>query len=87
MKKPDKQPVTKSDVNVQQFGTKMSPIPFSVIADGTILDENLKKLNLNKQWLHEQLIAAGVKSVSDVFYAEVQQDGTLYIDKRNEMLH
>ena len=38
------------------------------------------KLHLDVQWLEEQLKLSGIDSISDVFYAEVQKDGTLYID-------
>ena len=44
-------------------------------------------LNLDRKWLEQQLKLSGVDSISDVFYAEVQKDGTLYIDCRNDVLH
>ncbi|MFC6602815.1 YetF domain-containing protein [Ectobacillus funiculus] len=42
---------------------------------------------MHKDWLEQQLHQIGIQSISDVFYAEVQQDGTLYVDKRNDILH
>ena len=87
MKKEPKQPLTKSDMNIYQTKPSVFPISTSVISDGEIKHENLNKLNLDQQWLEEQLKRSGVDSISDVFYAEVQKDGTLYIDYKNDMLH
>ena len=87
MKKEPKQTLTKSDMNINQTNVNVFPISTSVISDGEIKQENLKKLNLDKQWLERQLKLSGVDSISDVFYAEVQKDGTLYIDYKNDVLH
>jgi uncharacterized membrane protein YcaP (DUF421 family) len=86
MPKETKQPLTKSDMNIMtQF--KKYPLPTEVITDGRILSNNLSKLNLDEKWLELQLQNAGVKNASDVFFAQVQQDGTLFIDSKNNMLH
>ncbi|WP_342769954.1 YetF domain-containing protein [Paraliobacillus ryukyuensis] len=58
-----------------------------IVSDGQIIKTNLDKLNLNEQWLSQQLKTAGIAAISDVFYAEVQKNGALYIDKRDDMLH
>lgn len=87
MKKEAKQTLTKSDIHIDQTNVSISPIPTSVISDGEIKQDNLKMLNLDRQWLERQLKLSGVDSISDVFYAEVQKDGTLYIDCRNDVLH
>ncbi|WP_100407616.1 YetF domain-containing protein [Bacillus solitudinis] len=87
LKKEEKQPLTKSDLNIKQVNTDIFPISTSVISDGKVVQENLDKLNLNKQWLEKQLQQAGINYVSDVFYAEVQKDGQLYIDYKNDNLH
>ncbi|MEG7335879.1 DUF421 domain-containing protein [Bacillus sp. 0102A] len=81
LKKEAKQNVTKKDMNVQGENAKVSH-PASVIADGKVREDNLKKLNLNKQWLMDRLKEYGIQHPKEVFYAEVQTDGTLYIDKK-----
>lgn len=86
MKKEPKQPATKSDLGVQQTMT-VYPTSTEVITDGRIISSNLTKLNLDQQWLQNQLQQSGIQSISDVFYAEVQKDGSLYIDKKNDVLH
>ncbi|WP_100011326.1 DUF421 domain-containing protein [Lentibacillus sediminis] len=75
------QPLTKkSSGNVTQ--AKIFPIPTALILDGKIHHTNLAKLNLGESWLNQQLQHAGITSVVEVFYAEVQQDGTLHIDQK-----
>lgn len=88
MKKEEKQAEIKADMNVTQTQKVTFPIATEVISDGVINQSNLSKLNLDKNWLDKQLQQSGILSISDVFYAEVQKDGTLYIDNRNDnMLH
>lgn len=87
MKKEPQQPLTKSDMGIQQTKPKVYPLATEVIADGIINISNLEKLNLTTQWLEQQLQSSGIHSVSDVFYAEVQKDGSLYIDHNNDVLH
>lgn len=87
MKKESQQPLTKRDMNMEQTTNHVIPLPTSIISDGKIKHKNLEKLNFDKQWLEQQLKQSGVDSVSDVFYAEVQKDGTLYIDKKRDSLH
>jgi len=87
MKKQHKQTLTKGDINNLQSTSDIYPLPMAVVTDGEVNRENLLKLNLNQQWLTQQLHSAGIHSITDVFYAEVQTDGNLYIDKRNDVLH
>ncbi|WP_373895760.1 DUF421 domain-containing protein [Virgibacillus sp. CBA3643] len=82
MKKENKQSATKADMN--SLSTKVFPIATEVIADGTANTNNLTQLKLDTNWLDQQLQQAGVKSLSEVFYAEVQPDGTLYIDNKDD---
>ncbi|HLO12473.1 MAG TPA: DUF421 domain-containing protein [Pseudoneobacillus sp.] len=85
LKQEDKQTITRSDMNMKPSNTKKFPISTEVVSDGKIITKNLEKLNLSKDWLEKQLQLSGIDSVSDVFYAEVLKNGTLYIDNRNDM--
>ncbi|KAF0818127.1 hypothetical protein KIS4809_2929 [Bacillus sp. ZZV12-4809] len=88
MKKDTKESVTKEDLkNTHQVSTNIYPFPMTVISDGKINNENLKSLNLNHSWLKKQIQSAGIHSFDDVFYAEVQKDGSLYIDSANDLIH
>ncbi|HYK71807.1 MAG TPA: DUF421 domain-containing protein [Pseudoneobacillus sp.] len=85
LKQEAKQTITRSDMNMNPSNTKKFPISTEVVSEGKIITKNLEKLNLSKDWLEKQLQLSGINSVSDVFYAEVLKNGTLYIDNRNDM--
>lgn len=87
MKKEPQQPLSKSDIGLPDTAPHIYPISTEVINDGRIITSNLEKLNLNAEWLEQQLRISGFNSISDVFYAEVQKDGKLYIDGKNDVLH
>jgi len=86
MKKENKQNVTKGDLSIPTQ-TKIFPTATEVISDSMINTNNLARLNLDKNWLEQQLKSSGVTSIEDVFYAEVQPDGSLYIDQREDRMY
>ncbi len=86
MKKENNQSATKGDLNVASTTPKLYSIATEVISDGTINRKNLNDLNLNINWLEQQTHQAGIKSLDQVFYAELQPDGTLYIDKKDDIV-
>ncbi|WP_273851853.1 DUF421 domain-containing protein [Guptibacillus spartinae] len=79
------QPVTRNDMNVLSK-PKLFPIATEVISDGVVNVKNLVMLNRDQNWLAEQVLLAGATSPSEVFYAEVQQDGTVYVDLKEDQL-
>ncbi|RDZ04518.1 DUF421 domain-containing protein [Priestia megaterium] len=81
LKKVDQQSVTKKDLKVE--AVKPLYVPTEIIVDSKVIVRNLEELNLSQNWLEKQLHQSGV-SLQDVFYAEIQSDGTLYIDKRQD---
>ncbi len=84
MKKPDKQTVTKKDLNI--IPNPQLFMPTQIIISGLIVKTNMKELNLSYDWLYEQLHNNGVDKVSDVLYAELQPNGSLYIDKKGKIV-
>ncbi|MFJ7831609.1 DUF421 domain-containing protein [Peribacillus sp. NPDC097284] len=87
MKKEHKQPIVRGDMNIGNLQKNPSPIITGVISDGVVNMDNLDQLNLDMKWLNGQLAKAGITSISDVFYAEVQSDRTLYMDIKEGSLH
>ena len=81
MLKPENQPVTKKDQNV--LTVKPMYIPMELVVDGKVVEKNLKESGISKEWLKNQLINFKV-NMKDVFYVELQKDGSLYIDKRGD---
>lgn len=79
LKKEELLPATKKDI--QATLTPIQRIPVELIIDGKIVEKNLTKTDVSVAWLNQQLKKAGILSLDQVFYAELQLDGTLYIDK------
>ncbi|MCD5324375.1 DUF421 domain-containing protein [Pontibacillus sp. HN14] len=80
-KKEANQPLTKKGLASGAITSPVFPTTTEIISDGKVLHKNLDKLHVTDSWLEQQLQQAGVNKLSDVFYAEVQKDGTLYIDQ------
>jgi uncharacterized membrane protein YcaP (DUF421 family) len=74
--KSDKKPITPHDL-----GKKVAPQaePQTIALDGNMLEEPLASLGLNPQWLSTELDKMGV-SLENVFIAQVDSSGDLYID-------
>ncbi|MCI1694851.1 DUF421 domain-containing protein [Aneurinibacillus aneurinilyticus] len=85
LKKPEHQTPTNKGINIA--AQPLIYVPTELIVDGEVVHKNLKDLNLSVAWLDEQVQKAGVSSHEEVFYAELQSDGTVYMDKRNDLLH
>lgn len=81
--KPENQPVTKKDQHI--FTVKPTYIPMELVVDGQVVDKNLKESGVSLDWLENQLKTLKV-NLQDVFYIELQKDGTLYIDKRADQV-
>ncbi|MCZ8537698.1 DUF421 domain-containing protein [Paenisporosarcina quisquiliarum] len=81
-KKVAQQSATKQDVKAQIVVPKY--MPCTVISDGKIVKQHLQGLDLSEEWLMKQLKKHGVNSVEQVFYAEIESDGTIYMDLRED---
>jgi uncharacterized membrane protein YcaP (DUF421 family) len=79
LKKVDKLNPTNEDLHVKTV--KPIYLPTEIIVDGKIVSKNLTELNLSERWLQAQLEKSG-SNLNDIFYAEIQSDGTLFIDKK-----
>lgn len=81
LKKPQYQAATKKDTGAKTAAPRY--IPSEIISDGKYVEKNLKELGISRTWVERQLEKSGTPSVTDVFYAELQSDGSLYISPRN----
>ena len=70
-------PVTPEDLRLAPAQEKMST---EVIMDGRVLEENLRRMGLNAQWLSKQLKAQGIDSARKVFLGlcDSQNNLTVY---------
>ena len=74
-------PVTPRDL---QIPTQYEGYPAILIEDGHIIDENLKKNGLDRNWLAEQLKDQGFENPDTVLAAMLDTRGRLYLSKKNE---
>ncbi len=80
--KREMQPLTPKDLRIKVSSMKE---PQTVMLDGNILDEPLATLGLNRSWLKEELKKLGLAK-ENVFLAQVDSMGELYIDVFNDAL-
>ena len=79
--KPENHPVTKKDQKI--ITAKPKYIPTELVVDGKVIHKNLLEVGLTKEWLNHQLNRCAL-TLNEVFYVELQDDGTLYIDQRKD---
>ena len=54
-----------------------------LISDGKIMKKNLTELSLTEEWLMKELRKKGVESADQVFLAQIQDDGSLFVELKN----
>ncbi|HOB19179.1 MAG TPA: DUF421 domain-containing protein [Candidatus Atribacteria bacterium] len=81
LKKPAFQPLTPRDMGISP---PFEGISTDLIYDGILLEENLRQMNKDKAWLMDQLSKQGIRDVSEVFLATLNDAGSLYIDKYDD---
>lgn len=74
---PSYEPLTASALNVR---TPYKGLLIDIVADGQIIMENLRKLRLSKDWLLAELEKKHILHVTDVFLAQIDETGNVYID-------
>ncbi|AJK90029.1 membrane protein [Lysinibacillus sp. A1] len=75
------QSATKQDVKADV--TPPTYLPTEVISDGQLIYENLVELELTEDWLNKKLKKQRVHNVRDVYFAQVQTNGSLYISLKD----
>lgn len=82
LQKTSEQVATKQDVKADI--TPATYIPTEVISDGQLIKENLVELDLTEDWLIKKLKRQNVQAVEDVYFAQVQTNGSLYISLKDK---
>ncbi|HHX93974.1 MAG TPA: DUF421 domain-containing protein, partial [Tenericutes bacterium] len=72
--------VTNNDLNIPI--TKPKYMPTQVILDGRLISKNLKEVGISKMWLLKELRKKNIKKISNVIYAEITNDGSLFVDTK-----
>ena len=78
--KSQKRPLTPQDMNIP---TEYEGIPFPLVVDGRLINLNLKKLNLTKEWLNSELQKFGIQSYKDTFFVSLESNGNLFFQRKS----
>ena len=78
--KADKAPLTPSHMNIP---TVSKGLMRDIVIDGNLMKENLSFAGIDIQWLNSQLNMNGIKNISDIFYAGIDNAKNLYFSKKN----
>lgn len=77
--KSQKRPLTPSDMNIP---TEYEGVPFPLVIDGKLIHLNLKKLNLSKEWLENELKKFGIPNYKDAFFVSIESNGNLFFQRK-----
>lgn len=82
LKKASQLEATRQDVKAD--ATEAKYLPTNLIAEGKVIYENLTELDLTEDWLMKKLRRKNITDPSEVFYAQIQTDGSLFIDVKDK---
>lgn len=77
IKKIESQTVNKADIGLSPAPAKY---PIELIMDGTLLEENMAKHCISRDWLVSELSLQGTDKIEDVFYCVIDSKGKLFIN-------
>lgn len=80
VKKAPKQSVLMENIGLQPQNP--SYLPGELITDGKLITKNLLEFGKTETWITQELSKRGITSIKQVFYAELSEDGTLFIQKK-----
>ncbi|RLL43670.1 DUF421 domain-containing protein [Oceanobacillus piezotolerans] len=83
MKKTELDPITPKLLGMS---IEKEHAPTVLIMDGEILTTNLSALGYSKEWLEGEIFKQGATSIEDVFLAQVDSKGELYVDLYHERM-
>ena len=77
--KAEYRPTVVKDINVFPAPPKL---PVTLILDGIIQKENLDRLNLNREWLQNQLLSYSIKKPEEALIAILDTNGAFYAQNK-----
>ncbi|OCL28012.1 hypothetical protein U472_02085 [Orenia metallireducens] len=81
LKKSQYQNLTPKDMNLP---TNYKGLSVELIYDGIVIEQNLKQVNLDHNWLTSQLRKHGINNISEVVLVTLDTSGKLYIDTKSD---
>jgi len=73
--KSEKRPVEPQDLKISP---EYEGLPITLIIDGQVINDNLKKVQLDMVWLQNELGKYGIKNIKDVFFASLDAHKQVY---------
>ena len=80
LKKSAKQSILMEDLGLQP--SNPAYLPSELITDGKLIARNLLEYGKTEAWLTEELSKQGITSMKQVLYAELSEDGTLFLQRK-----
>jgi len=77
LKKVEYQNYTKQDSKISFTPNKN--LPTQVINEGKINNDTLNEFDLDEKWLYHEMKKKGYNNINDIFYAEIDSNGQLFI--------
>lgn len=81
--KSKKRPVTPEDLGIKTPHEKFS---HDIIIDGKLIGRTLERLHIKREWVDEALKDYGVNDYKQVFYAYIDSDMKMHMQKKGEYL-
>ncbi len=81
IKKSQYRPVQPKDLGLS---TNYEGLPIELVYNGQVIEKNLKGANLDRRWLEATLKARGIPGLGEVMVAQLESDGSLYVDVRDD---
>jgi uncharacterized membrane protein YcaP (DUF421 family) len=79
--KSQRRPVCPADLGID---TSYEGLPVTLVVDGKPNRDNLQLVNLDEQWLRQQLVDRGVHDLRDVILATLNTKGELFYQVREK---
>jgi uncharacterized membrane protein YcaP (DUF421 family) len=83
LRKSQYQPVKAADLNLT---TAYKGLSTELVYNGVIIEQNLRDLHLGREWLDRELKKSGVGDPAEVFLANLDTQGNLYVDKYRDYI-
>ena len=81
--KPNKRALTPEDLNMNPPAESFD---YDIIIDGKLIGRTLERLNLKREWVDNALKEYGINDYKQVFYASVDNNLRLFVQKKGEYL-
>jgi len=71
------------DAIIIQTEVRFAGMPLTLISDCKVKEENLQLINQTRFWLKNKIQLAGYKEIKDVYFANIDSDGKLFVDGKD----